>query len=76
MGFPRFRCFYLAGVSTQEVRAGGTILAGVWAALIHLLLTVTPCVSHLAVAVVNIFHIQAPSRIVAQMGNVNTCENS
>lgn len=66
-----FQCLYLAGVSAQKVRAGGTVLAGVGAALIHLLLAVTSCVSHLAVAVVNIFHIQTPAGVVAQMSDVD-----
>lgn len=70
-----FQCWYLAGVSAQKVRAGGSVLAGVGAALVHLLLTVTSSVSHLAVAVVNVFHIQTPARVVAQMGNVDPCKH-
>lgn len=70
-----FQCWYLAGVSAQKVRAGGSVLAGVGAALVHLLLTVASSVSHLAVAVVNVFHIQTPARVVAQMGNVDPCKH-
>lgn len=70
--FPRW---YLAGVSAQKVRAGGSVLAGVGAALVHLILTVASCVSHLAVAVVNVFHIQTPTRVVAQMSDVDPCQH-
>lgn len=75
MGCPLLQCLYLAGVSAQKVRAGGAVLAGVGAALIHLLFAVTSCVAHLAVAVVNIFHIQTPARVVAQVSDVNTCQH-
>lgn len=62
---------YLAVVSAQVAVAGGSVLTGVWRALVHLLLAVAPGVSDLAVAVVNVPGVQALTRVPAQRGHVH-----
>lgn len=62
----------LAGVSTQKVGTGGSVLAGVRSAFVHLLLTVAPSVSNLTVAVVDVSCVQTLTRVTTQMGNIDS----
>lgn len=48
-------------------------MAGVGGALVYLLLAVTPGISDLAVAVVNVPRVQALSRVTTQAGDVDSC---
>lgn len=57
----------LALVSTQVIPAGGSVLAGAGLTLIQLHLAVTACVTHLALAVVGVPHIEAVTRVLAQL---------
>lgn len=58
---------YLALVSTQVIPAGGSVLAGAGLTLIQLHLTVTARVTHLALAVVGVPHVEAVTRVLAQL---------
>ena len=49
---------HLAGVASKGVVAGGSVLAGVGRAFIHLLLAVAARVAHLAMAVVGVARVQ------------------
>lgn len=61
-----------AGIATQVVGAGCSILAGIGNAFIHLLLTVAACVSGLTVTVVCVSSIQTLARVTAQPHNLYT----
>lgn len=69
---PQVSWHALAGVSAQKVSAGGTVLARVRIAFVHLFLTVAPGVPHLTVAVVDISCVQTLTRVMTQMGNINS----
>lgn len=58
---------YLALVSTQVIPAGGSILARAGLTLIQLHLAVTARVTHLALAVVGVPHVEAMTRVLAQL---------
>lgn len=58
---------YLAVVSAQVVPAGGSVLAGAGLTLIQLHLTVAARVAHLALAVVAVPHVEAVTRVLAQL---------
>lgn len=58
---------YLALVSTQVIPAGSTILAGAGVTFIQLHLAVTASVTHLALTVVCVSHIEAVTRVLAQL---------
>lgn len=47
-------------------------MAGVWGALVHLLLAVTSRISDLAVAVVNVSCVQTLTRVTTQMDDVDS----
>ena len=64
---------YLAGVSTQVVGAGGTVLARVGHALVHLILAVAARVARLASAEVGVASIETLTRVTAQVGHLHTC---
>lgn len=57
----------LALVSTQVIPAGGSVLAGAGVTLIQLHLAVAARVTHLALAVVGVPHVQAVTRVLAQL---------
>lgn len=57
---------HLTSVSTNEVPAGGSVLAGIGQALIQLLLAVAPGVAQGALAVVRVASIDADARVLAQ----------
>lgn len=60
---------YLTAVSSQVIGAGGSVLAGVRLALVHLLLTVAAHVSGLTSAQVCVTHINTLTRVTAQNGH-------
>lgn len=64
---------YLALVSAQVVPAGGSVLAGAGVALIQLHLAVAARVTHLALAVVGVAHVEAVTRVLAQLVHRNSC---
>lgn len=57
---------YLTSVSTNEVPAGGSVLAGIGRTLVQLLLAVAPGVAQGALAVVRVAGIDADARVLAQ----------
>lgn len=57
----------LALVSAQVVPAGGSVLAGAGVTLIQLHLAVAARVTHLALAVVGVPHVEAVTRVLAQL---------
>lgn len=64
---------HLAGVASQVVCAGGSVLAGVRGALIHLLLAVAASVTSLAAAEVGVASVHTEPRIPAEMCYIDTC---
>lgn len=62
----------LAGISSQVVCAGGSILAGVGGAFIHLLLAVAAGVAGLAAAEMSIATVNTEPRVPAEMCYVDT----
>lgn len=64
---------HLAGVASQVIRAGGSVLAGVWGALVHLLLAVAAGVAGLAAAEVSVAGVHAEPRVPAEVCDVDTC---
>ncbi len=65
---------YLTAVSSQVIGAGGSVLAGVWLALVHLLLTVAAHVSGLTSAQVCVTHVNTLTRVTAQNGHRHSWE--
>lgn len=65
---------HLTGVASQVVRAGGSVLAGVWGALIHLLLAVAAGVAGLTAAEMSVAGVHAEPRIPAEMSYIDTCQ--
>lgn len=57
---------HLTSVSTNEVPAGGSVLAGIGCTLVQLLLAVAPRVAQGALAVVRVAGIDADARVLAQ----------
>lgn len=70
---PREDSTHLAGVTSQVIRAGGSVLAGVWGALVHLLLAVAAGVASLAAAEVSVAGVHAEPRVPAEVCDVDTC---
>lgn len=64
--------YTLTRITSEIVCAGGTILARVGRAFIHLLLAVAPRVPCLASAVVSVARVFAKARVPAQIGHVDS----